>query len=42
MVESTLAKKTRKNGAPSSPRVAAEIAADVVVEIAALPGTEDA
>jgi hypothetical protein len=35
-------KKTRKNGAPSSPRVAADVAADVVVEIAPLPGTEDA
>jgi hypothetical protein len=34
----TLAKKTRKNGEPGSPEVAAEIA----TEVAALPGTEDA
>jgi hypothetical protein len=38
----TLAKKTRKNGAPGSPRVAAEVAAEVGTLPAALPGAEDA
>jgi hypothetical protein len=37
-----LEKKTRKNRAPGSKRVGAEVAADVAVEIVVLPGTEDA
>ena len=39
-------KRTRKNGEPDSPEVAAEVAAEIAAEFAALsaalPGTEDA
>jgi hypothetical protein len=34
-----LQKKTRKNGAPGNPQVAAEVAAEVGTLPAALPGT---
>ena len=46
VVESHSCKKTRKNGVPGSPEVAADVAAkvgtDVAAKPAALPGTEDA
>ena len=36
----TLEKKTRKDGAPGSPEVAAETAADVAAEVGTLPAAE--